>query len=131
MSSQMPDNNRTVNLSNASAPGGPLPGRPGERNQLLVGAAVGCVVLLLLLACGGTAAWYFVAGPGKASSVPTAVAVATTFPTSVVANTPVLPTAKVATATVAATKAAATKPAPTEAATTETAATAGPTTTAP
>jgi Tol biopolymer transport system component len=139
MSTQNPDDNRTVVMvppGQAAPPAAPPPAAPppappppagkGSRTPLLVGGLAGCLVIVLLLACGG-AAWYFLAGPGKTGLLPTPPVAAltltrpATLPAATATAGPTATTAAAATVTTApvATAPAATTEAPTaEAATT-------------
>jgi Tol biopolymer transport system component len=68
--------------------------QPPNRTPLIIGALGGCIVLILLLACLGGAAWYFLAGPGANQQVATP-ALPTPRPTSpIVATKVVVPTEK-------------------------------------
>src|SRR5258705_12883516 len=75
MSQQMPDENRTVNLA---APAGVA--KPRSNTPLILGG-VGCLFLILLLACGGAVGYYFYTRNQVAQLIPTQFI-----------NTPVIPT---------------------------------------
>ncbi len=132
MSQQSRDEHPTVVMGSAAPPAPAGVSKPRGNRPLILGTVGGCLILLLLLACGGVAGWYFIthnqavqlALTQSANTPVGPTAAATTAPVATSAPTEATQPTESASATLAATEAAqptgpaATTPAPTAAAAT-------------